>query len=66
MQEGKDKISNFIRTDDYASSAPKQGRRDDTGIDSEELSQSDVRTGTRELDLRLGHSQKGNLTHRLN
>ena len=23
-----------------------QGRRDDTGIDSEELSQSDVRTGT--------------------
>ena len=24
----------------------RQGRRDDTGIDSEELSQSDVRTGT--------------------
>ena len=24
----------------------RKGRRDDTGIDSEELSQSDVRTGT--------------------
>ena len=35
----------------------RRDRRDATGINSEELSLS--------LELRLGHNQKGNLTHRL-
>ena len=34
------------KSKDGSSLRNRQGRRDDTGIDSEELSQSDVRTGT--------------------
>ena len=42
----KEEAKKLAKSKDGSGLRNRKGRRDDTGIDSEELSQSDVRTGT--------------------